>query len=70
MLTERTLQITGMHCGNCAQRLSLALRRNGGVAQAEVDVAGEASIRFDDAKVDSGNWPTWFEHPGSTSRDG
>lgn len=52
MLTERTLQITGMHCGNCAQRLSLALRRNEGVVKAEVDVAGEASIRFDDAKVD------------------
>lgn len=52
MMTERTLQITGMHCGNCAQRLGIALRRNEGVIKADVDAAGSAEIRFDDAKVD------------------
>lgn len=52
MTTEKTLQITGMHCGNCAQRLSLALRRNNGVIKADVDVSGEARIRFDETAVD------------------
>lgn len=51
LMTERTLRISGMHCGSCAHRLSLTLQRSEGVVTADVDEAGEATVRFDDAKV-------------------
>jgi copper chaperone CopZ len=51
MPTETTLNVVGMHCGNCAQRLSLVLERHEGVLRAEVDPAGTAVLRFDEAKL-------------------
>jgi copper chaperone CopZ len=52
MATETTLQITGMHCGSRAQRLSGVLQRSDGVIKADVDPAGEARIRFDETRMD------------------
>lgn len=52
MTMETRLQIAGMHCGSCAERLSLALERRDGVLRARVDPAGEATIRFDESRLD------------------
>ena len=49
-MTERsvTLEITGMHCAACAQTVEKALRRVGGVAEANVNLAAEtARVTFD-----------------------
>lgn len=52
MTTGTTLNITGMDCNHCASRLGQALQRVEGVIRAEVDPGGNATVRFDEAKVD------------------
>lgn len=52
MATETTLDITGMDCSHCASRLGEALHRAEGVIKAEVDPAGSATVRFDEARID------------------
>ena len=48
MAEETTLQVVGMHCAGCEQRLSTALRRLEGVSEAAADHrTGELTIRFD-----------------------
>jgi copper chaperone CopZ len=51
MATQTTLQITGMDCSHCAQRLGQSLERADGVIRAEVDAAGTATVRFDEARI-------------------
>ncbi len=51
MATETTLQVTGMDCSHCAQRLERSLQRVEGVIKAEVDPTGTATIRYDEARV-------------------
>ncbi|MDP9023490.1 MAG: cation transporter [Actinomycetota bacterium] len=52
MATQTTLQITGMDCSHCASRLGQALERAEGVIKAEVDAAGTATVRYDEARID------------------
>lgn len=53
MATQATLQIAGMHCGSCAQRLGRVLERHDGVIKAEVDYpAGTAMVRYDETRLD------------------
>jgi Cu+-exporting ATPase len=50
---QATLQITGMTCAACANRIEKGLNKLDGVAQANVNYALEqASVQFDPAKVD------------------
>lgn len=51
MTREVTVQVTGMDCGHCAQRLGSSLERMDGVIRADVDVAGAATVRFDEDRV-------------------
>lgn len=55
MATETTLQVTGMDCSHCAQRLGSALERLDGVIKAEVDPAGTAKVRYDEARLSEGD---------------
>lgn len=52
MTTETTLQVTGMDCSHCAQRLGKAPERAEGVIRARVDEAGTASVRYDESRLD------------------
>jgi copper chaperone CopZ len=52
MATQTTLQIAGMDCSHCAQRLGQSLERAEGVIKAQVDAAGTATIRYDEARID------------------
>lgn len=48
--TTVTLQVEGMDCANCEQRLGTALRRVEGVSEAAADHrSGEVTVRFDPA---------------------
>ncbi|MEX5309320.1 heavy-metal-associated domain-containing protein [Kocuria sp. CPCC 205297] len=50
MATTVTLQVEGMDCANCEQRLGTALRRLEGVSEATADYrSGEVVVRFDPA---------------------
>lgn len=55
MATETTFQVTGMDCSHCAQRLGSALERLGGVIKADVDPAGSAKVRYDEARLSEGD---------------
>ena len=49
------LQVQGMSCSGCEQRLGTALRCLDGVAEATADhVSGEVRLRFDPASTDRG----------------
>jgi copper chaperone CopZ len=52
MATQTTFQIAGMDCSHCAQRLGQSLERAEGVIKAQVDAAGTATIRYDEARID------------------
>lgn len=52
MAIQTTLQVAGMDCDHCAQRLGVSLERLEGVIEAQVDQAGTASIRFDESRVE------------------
>ncbi|TVP55159.1 MAG: copper chaperone [Gemmatimonadales bacterium] len=47
-MTETTLTIRGMTCGNCRAHVHKALAGTAGVISAEVDLeAGRAEVRYD-----------------------
>ncbi len=49
------LQVQGMNCSGCEQRISTALRRLDGVVEATADhVSGEVRLRFDPASTHRG----------------
>lgn len=50
-MIEKTLDITGMDCSHCAQRLGQALERAEGVIKATVDPAGTATVRYDEERL-------------------
>lgn len=50
MATTVNLQVEGMDCTNCEQRLGTALRRVDGVSEAAADHrSGDVTVRFDPA---------------------
>lgn len=51
MATQTTLQIAGMDCSHCAQRLGQSLERLDGVIRAQVDEAGTATVRYDEERL-------------------
>lgn len=51
MPTKTTLQIAGMDCSHCAQRLGQSLERLDGVIRARVDEAGTATVRYDEERL-------------------
>ncbi len=53
-LHSATLAIDGMTCGACSVTVRTAAKKLAGVAEVEVDVdAGQATVRFDPARVDA-----------------
>jgi copper chaperone CopZ len=56
MTVETTLQVQGMDCGGCAQRLRTALGRLDGVRAADPDHrAGRVAVRFDPGQIQAGD---------------
>lgn len=51
MVTETTLQVTGMDCSRCVDRVGTVLARTDGVIRADVDESGVAVVRFDQDRV-------------------
>lgn len=49
------LQVQGMSCAGCEQRIGTALRRLDGVVEATADhLTGEVRVRFDSSSTDRG----------------
>lgn len=51
MVTQTVLQVAGMDCSHCAERLGQSLERLDGVIKAQVDEAGAATVRFDERRL-------------------
>jgi Cd2+/Zn2+-exporting ATPase len=51
MATQTTLQIAGMDCSHCAQRLGSSLERLDGVIKAQVEPTGTARVRYDESRL-------------------
>jgi Cd2+/Zn2+-exporting ATPase len=51
MPTQTTLQLAGLDCSHCAQRLGQSLERVDGVITADVDPTGVATVRYNEAQV-------------------
>jgi copper chaperone len=51
MRTE-TMNVTGMQCGGCPIKISLALKEADGIEDVQVSLAsGEATVRYDDGRI-------------------
>lgn len=62
---QTTMQITGMTCAACANRIEKGLGKLDGVTDTNVNFAMEqASVRFDPAKIDVGQLERHIEHLG------
>lgn len=52
-MTTTELRVEGMTCGHCAQTVTGALQKVGGVERAQVDLnAGRARIEYDEGRTD------------------
>jgi copper chaperone CopZ len=51
MQTE-TMNVTGMRCGGCSNKISLALKETDGIEDVQVSLAsGEVTVRYDDGRI-------------------
>jgi len=48
---SETLQVTGIRCERCVNRLAVALRGNEGLESANANLMGQVSLQFDDEKT-------------------
>ncbi len=48
---SETLQVTGIRCERCVNRLAATLRGHDGLESANANLMGQVSLRFDDEKT-------------------
>lgn len=48
---SETLQVSGIRCERCVNRLAAALRGNDGLESAHANLMGQVSLQFDDEKT-------------------
>lgn len=48
---SETLQVSGIRCERCVNRLAAALRGNEGLESANANLMGQVSLQFDDEKT-------------------
>ena len=48
---SETLQVSGIRCERCVNRLAAALRGNEGIESANANLMGQVSLQFDDEKT-------------------
>ena len=49
---SETIQVTGVRCERCVNRLATALRRVDGLESASVNLMGEVALAWDDERTD------------------
>lgn len=49
--TTETVQVTGIRCERCVNRLAQALVRHDGLDAANANLMGQVTLRFDDEKT-------------------
>ena len=51
-LRTETLQVSGIRCERCVERLAAALRRHEGLEQASANLMGQVVLSWDDERTD------------------
>jgi copper chaperone CopZ len=51
-LQSETLQVTGIRCERCVQRLAAALQGHEGLEYANANLMGQVMLRFEDERTD------------------
>jgi copper chaperone CopZ len=51
-LRTETIQVTGIRCERCVQRLAAALQGHAGLEAARANLMGEVTVSWDDARTD------------------
>ena len=49
---DETMQITGIRCERCVQRLAGALQGHDGLEYANANLMGQLTLRYDDERTD------------------
>lgn len=49
---QETLQVTGIRCERCVQRLAAALQGHDGLEYANANLMGQVTLEFDDERTD------------------
>lgn len=64
-----TLEIQGMHCDGCAERVKRVLERETGVRQAAVSfTTGQAQVTYDEQAINTDRLQRAIERAGYTAR--
>lgn len=50
-IRHETIQVTGIRCERCVNRLAAALRGHDGLDSANANLMGQVLLQFDDAKT-------------------
>lgn len=50
-IQHETIQVTGIRCERCVNRLAAALRGHDGLDSANANLMGQVLLQFDDAKT-------------------
>ena len=50
-MQSETLQVTGIRCERCVNRLAAALRGHGGLDSANANLMGQVMLQFDDEQT-------------------
>jgi copper chaperone CopZ len=50
-MQSETLQVTGIRCERCVNRLAAALRGHGGLDSANANLMGQVVLQFDDEQT-------------------
>ncbi len=53
-VVSETLQVSGIRCERCVNRLAVALRGHDGLESANANLMGVVSLSWDDEKTDRG----------------
>jgi copper chaperone CopZ len=51
-LRTDTIQVSGIRCERCVNRLAVALRRHEGLTEANANLMGQVRLRWDDERTD------------------
>jgi copper chaperone CopZ len=69
VVRTETIQVSGIRCERCVNRLAVALSGHEGLESASANLMGELSLSWDDERTDLGALVDKLAHAGFRERD-
>ncbi len=54
MIQSETIEVSGIRCERCVNRLAVALRRHDGLEEANANLMGDVTLTWDEERTDRG----------------